>query len=152
MIDTVHATALVANATGILIIGPSGSGKSELALDMIDQCLLRGKPAALISDDRVILTVEAGVVIAAAPAALAGMIEVRGSGIHRIHHQAKGRIDLAVRLVGKEMAVRTPEKTAEEVFPGIRLPCLALCRESFSAARALLAHLGIYGGVKGLVS
>ena len=66
----------VSRSTGTvsLLRGPSGCGKSDLALRLID----RG--ARLVADDRVVLTVEDGAVVAAAPPPLAGLLEVRGLG------------------------------------------------------------------------
>lgn len=145
--DTVHGTALIADGTGILILGASGSGKSELALDLIDQCKMRGKPAILIGDDRLIIEQGLPGVFASVPETIAGLVEVRGSGIHRIDHQARGRIDLAIRLVEPEKALRMAEKDPVEVLPGIMLPCLDLPQRSYSALRAILARLGLYGGV-----
>ncbi len=71
----IHATCIVVSGQGILLSGPSAAGKSDLALRMID----RG--AALVSDDYTELTADEGVLIARAPAALRGKIEVRGLGI-----------------------------------------------------------------------
>jgi serine kinase of HPr protein (carbohydrate metabolism regulator) len=147
MKDTVHGTALIADGTGILILGVSGSGKSELALDLIDQCHMRGKPAMLIGDDRLVIENGPQGVFACVPDTIAGLVEVRGSGIHRIDHQARGRIDLAIRLVEAEKALRMAEKSPVEVLPGIILPCLDLPQRSFSATRAVLVRLGLYGGV-----
>jgi UPF0042 nucleotide-binding protein len=78
---TIHATALAAPAWGrhvtraVLLLGPSGSGKSDLALQLID----RGWQ--LIADDRTVLGVADGRLTAASPPAIAGLIEVRGVGI-----------------------------------------------------------------------
>lgn len=147
MKETVHGTALIADGTGILILGASGSGKSELALDLIDQCHMRGKPATLIGDDRLFIEKSLKGIFASVPETIAGLIEVRGSGVHRIDFQPRGRIDLAIRLVEVDNALRMAEKGPVEVLPDIQLPCLDLPQRSFSATRAVLARLGLYGGV-----
>src|SRR5436305_10627889 len=75
MSDTVHATCVAIAGRGILIRGRSGSGKSDLALRLID----RG--ARLVSDDYTILSASSGRIRAAAPATIAGKLEIRGIGI-----------------------------------------------------------------------
>lgn len=71
----IHASCVAMRGVGVLIAGPSGSGKSDLALRLID----RG--ALLVSDDYTLLHAEGGVLHATAPATIAGRIEVRGIGI-----------------------------------------------------------------------
>jgi HPr kinase/phosphorylase len=73
--DNIHATAICIGDHGILIIGPSGSGKSDLALRLID----RG--AKLICDDRVVVDTASGAPILRQAANIAGQIEIRGIGI-----------------------------------------------------------------------
>ena len=75
MSETVHATAVLVGADGVLIRGESGSGKSALALALIE----RG--ARLIADDRLTLSGCHGRIVATAPGATAGLIELRGRGI-----------------------------------------------------------------------
>jgi HPr serine kinase-like protein len=75
MTETVHATCVAIGGRGVLIRGRSGSGKSDLALRLID----RG--AGLVSDDYVIVTGKDGRASARAPEAIAGKLEVRGIGI-----------------------------------------------------------------------
>lgn len=79
-------------SAGILILGPSGSGKSDLALRLME----RG--ALLVADDRTELFVERGRLCARAPKRIAGYIEVRGLGIIELPHAAKTRIAIAVKL------------------------------------------------------
>lgn len=76
--ETVHASGVAFGDIGILLRGESGTGKSDLALRLIEV------GASLIADDRVILKSAAGAVTAHPPAALAGMLEVRGVGIFRV--------------------------------------------------------------------
>ena len=72
MTETVHAGCVAIGGRGILIRGRSGSGKSDLALRLID----RG--ARLVSDDYTILDARGGRIRAAAPAPRAGKLEIRG--------------------------------------------------------------------------
>jgi serine kinase of HPr protein (carbohydrate metabolism regulator) len=145
--DTIHACAVVVDGQGILILGKSGSGKSELALDLLDQCKLRGLSGALIGDDRINLSRQDNDVIATVPPQLAGLIEVRGSGIHNIEYVSSGKLHFAVRLVESSYAVRMPDNNYEEIAPGFNLPCLTLPMGNFSALRVILARMGHYGGV-----
>jgi HPr kinase/phosphorylase len=73
--DIVHGTCVAVDGRGLLILGPSGSGKSALAIRL----LVLG--AMLVADDRTALVVEAGKLIAGSPAPIAGLIEARGVGI-----------------------------------------------------------------------
>ena len=149
-LETIHASAVRIGETGILILGASGAGKSSLALDLIDQCQLRGVPAVLIGDDRIVIAHTGGQVFASPVPQLAGLIEVRGSGIHAIAHLAEAAIDLAVRLVAPSETIRMPAELSDEVVPGVHLPLLCL-PQGQPAVRAVLAHLGHYGGCERLL-
>ena len=94
---TVHASAVLVGERGVLIRGPSGSGKSSLVLGL----LVGDEPATtwLIADDRVILTAAHGRLIAAAPPALAGQLEIRGQGIVRRPFVSPARLHLVVDLL-----------------------------------------------------
>jgi HPr kinase/phosphorylase len=73
---------------GVLLIGPSGSGKSDLALRLL------GRGFSLVADDRVDIVDG----VAAPPAALAGLLEVRGLGIVRLPYAATARLALVAEL------------------------------------------------------
>ena len=82
---------------GVLIRGPSGSGKSSLVLGLIAAIRRRRR---LVADDRVAaFASNAAGSIAAAPAALAGKLEVRGQGIVDVAHVSPAAIDLVVDLL-----------------------------------------------------
>ena len=122
--STVHGSAVLFAGTGILIRGASGSGKTALAFD-----LLAAEPesARLVADDRVILTAANGRLLADVPAALAGLIELRGVGLLRRSFVAPVVIRLVVDLVPAESVSRLPETAdAETAIEGIVLPRLAL--------------------------
>jgi HPr kinase/phosphorylase len=80
----VHATALVIDETGILVRGPSGAGKTSLAMALIARARSEGRFARLVADDRVILQLRHGRIVMRAPAAISGLVEIRGAGIARI--------------------------------------------------------------------
>ena len=146
-LETIHASAVLVGETGILILGASGSGKSSLALDLIDHCHLRGIAAGLIGDDRIVILRKNGQIFASPAPQLAGLIEVFGSGVHLVRHIDEAEIHLAVRLVESSKSLRMPPQEPHEVLPGIFLPLLCLPQRQ-PAVRAVLAHLGLYGGVE----
>jgi HPr kinase/phosphorylase len=88
----VHASAVAIAGRGILILGASGAGKSALAL------ALAGRGAALVSDDRVVLTRRGAALVMRAPDAIAGLIEARGVGLLRLPAVPEAVLALAVDL------------------------------------------------------
>ena len=126
----VHATAVAIDARAILLRGPSGAGKSDLALRLIDS------GARLVADDQVELRRAGERVLVTAPAALAGLIEVRGVGILRIEAVAEATLVLLVDLVPSAKVDRLPEARCEDVL-GVALPSIALSPFEASAAAKL---------------
>lgn len=116
---TIHASAVQIAGQGVLVRGPSGSGKSSLLLAL----LLADRTAnRLVADDRVVLTTASGRLVAAPPPALAGLIEVRGQGILRHDHVPSAEIALVVDLEPAAECPRMPE--VEEAFvevAGVRI-------------------------------
>lgn len=124
--DTIHASCVALDGLGVLIIGPSGSGKSDLALRLID----RG--AVLVSDDRCIVAADdTGGLTAAPPAALAGLIEVRGIGIVPVDCLARIALALVVTLEGDPP--RMPDETDTFALCGQALPRLRIDARAASA-------------------
>lgn len=122
--ETIHASAVAIGEDGVLIRGPSGSGKSSLVLGLIDR-----DPAAtrLIADDRIELGATRGRLIATAPAALAGKLEVRGQGIVDVAYRSPAAIRLVVDLLPPEDCPRMPEPPDCRVeILGVVLPRLML--------------------------
>lgn len=121
---TVHATALVVGKAGVLIRGVAGSGKSALALALIEDP--RGD-AALVADDRVHLWSDEGGIFAAPAPELAGLIELRGVGVLRRPHRQAVPLHLVVDLLPAEACPRLPEEGERAVeLHGRRLPRLAI--------------------------
>ena len=117
----VHATAIVAGTTGLLFVGESGSGKSERAFACIGEARSRGLFSALVADDQVFLSARHGAVVAEAPQATAGQMELRGSGIVRLSSLPRAVMHLAVLCVRPGGAPRLPEE-AEEYGTGEAVP------------------------------
>ncbi|MBV8978546.1 MAG: HPr kinase/phosphatase C-terminal domain-containing protein [Alphaproteobacteria bacterium] len=90
------------NDAGVLVMGRSGAGKSDLALRLIE----RG--AILVSDDRTELLLHRGTMIARPPAAIRGLLEVRSVGILAVPFAPKARVALVVALDGSR--ARLPER------------------------------------------
>ena len=129
---TLHATCLVLGEDGVLITGPSGSGKSSLCLALFDGGERDGRFARLVGDDRIVLTAQHGRLIGRPHPALAGLIEIRGSGLHRLARTAQAAV---IRLVVElaEKRERLPEESPADAgatveLLGLRLPVLPLER------------------------
>ena len=99
----VHATLVEYQNQGVMIIGPSGSGKSDLALRLIE------KGGRLVADDQVFLRHQHGVVRGYAPEILRGLLEVRGVGILRVPYHESFPIHLVIDLGKKDSYERLPE-------------------------------------------
>lgn len=85
---TIHASAVLVGARAVLIRGPAGSGKSRLALRLIQAAAGGGLLLArLVADDRVHVEAVHGRLVARPPAALAGLLEVRGLGIQQLPYE-----------------------------------------------------------------
>ncbi len=121
---TVHATAVAIRGNAVLLVGPPSSGKSDLALRLID----RG--AVLIADDRVVLTRAGDDLIAAPPATITGLIEVRGVGLIAVPHVGGVRVALVVDLAAP------PDRLPEAMMYTIEdvpIPVIALAAFEASA-------------------
>jgi hypothetical protein len=122
--ETVHATAVAIGGAGVLLCGPSGSGKSDLALRLID----RG--AILVADDVVNLRLADGHLHAYPEPALRGLLEVRGVGIIEFPYLDEAPVALAVRLDGEG---------GDVVLRDVRLPTISM--DAFALHTPLLVEL-----------
>jgi serine kinase of HPr protein (carbohydrate metabolism regulator) len=129
----IHATCVALGTTGVLIRGPSGSGKSDLALRLIDE------GATLVADDRVALRRVGARVVASAPTTIAGLMEVRGIGIVRLGRRARASIGLVVDLAEGSAVRRLPRRRTVALL-GVRVPAVRLdAREASATAKLRLA-------------
>ncbi len=138
---TVHASAVLVGSRAVLIRGPSASGKSRLALELLEAARTGSlRFARLVADDRVHLEALGGRLLARTPEALAGLIEVRGVGLLRVAHEPCAVIGLVVDLAapGAERLPSTNERTTE--IHGISLPRLPIARDA-AALPGVLAVL-----------
>jgi HPr kinase/phosphorylase len=124
--ETVHATAVAIGGHGILLTGPSGSGKSDLALRIID----RG--GLLISDDVVVVSkADQELFVGVAPN-IAGKIEVRGVGICTVQHLSSAPLRLVVAL--SNTIDRLPDEQRTIRLMGADAPLIDLAPFECSAA------------------
>ncbi|MCA3574861.1 MAG: HPr kinase/phosphatase C-terminal domain-containing protein, partial [Aestuariivirga sp.] len=109
----IHGTCLAIGGAGVLLLGQPGSGKSDLALRLIDGSgtglsgIARG--ARLVADDQVAVRRSGAKLVASAPAALAGKLEIRGLGIVDIDAAPEAELKLAVRLSPAAEIERLPD-------------------------------------------
>jgi HPr kinase/phosphorylase len=107
---------------GVLIMGASGSGKSALAL------ALMAHGAALVADDRTILTRTESQVLARCPEAIKGVIEARGIGLLRADTVETAPICLIVDLDRAEDQRLPPKRQCDLLGLPIDLVFGATCR------------------------
>ena len=123
---TIHATAVLVGARALLVRGPAGSGKSRLALALIEAAQQRRSPfARLVADDRVALERHHGRLIARGPAELAGLIEVRGLGLRRVTYEPFAMVGRVVDLAASDAQRLPAPPQCETEIEGVRLPRLA---------------------------
>ena len=137
-VPTMHASAVLVGAKAVLIRGPSGSGKSQLALTLL-QAAQAGhlRFARLVADDRVHVEAVNGRLLVRAASALTGLLELRGSGIQSIKAEPVAAIGYVVDLAAED-AARLPERQSQEaIIEGIRLPRLAVASGQEALPRLL---------------
>jgi serine kinase of HPr protein (carbohydrate metabolism regulator) len=123
----IHATAIVVGTRGLLFVGPSGAGKSTLAFNCLAGARTRGIFAALVSDDQVFIRRDADCVIAEAPPSIAGLLELRGSGIVKLDYVPEAQLHLAVQVIDITAAERLPPRDEMYDCAGLgRLPMIRL--------------------------
>jgi hypothetical protein len=124
---------------GVLLRGPSGAGKSDLALRLIDQ------GARLVADDQTALLCRDGMLVARAPEAIAGRMEVRGIGIAAVPPVSEVPLGLVADLVEAGAVERLPEAACCEIL-GVEVPLVSLDPfEASSAAKLRFAATSVFG-------
>ena len=117
--SSIHGTVVAFGGFGVLLRGAPGSGKSSLALRLIDApgyglsaVLLR---TVLVADDQVEISKTAEGLVARAPQALAGLLEIRGVGVVKAPHQTQVLLSLVVDLEPAAAIARMPEEAEVEM-------------------------------------
>lgn len=135
--ETVHASSVAMDGRAVLITGPSGSGKSDLALRLLDRGF------TLVSDDQTIVRREGGRLIASAPPNIAGKLEIRGVGIVEMETVKDTPVALVVQLTSE--IERLPDERRERPVLGVNLPLVSVDALTASAASKVALALDRLG-------
>ena len=135
--ETLHASTVALDGRAVLITGPSGSGKSDLALRLLDRGF------KLVSDDQTLVRLDGGRLVASAPPSIAGKLEVRGIGIVDIEQAGDVPVALLVELTSD--IERLPDDARERPLLGIPLPIVSIDAMTASAASKVALALDRLG-------
>ena len=136
----VHGTCVELDGAGVLLRGPSGSGKSDLSLRLITE-----RRGLLVADDQVEIEALDGALMARPSACLAGMLEVRGMGLVRLDHQRTCEILVVIDLRESRDVERMPEPRRTAIA-GLSLPLFQLCARESSAVSKVVLAIGVARG------
>jgi len=126
MWTTVHASAVLVGPRAVLIRGPAGSGKSRLALALLQAGGTALPFTRLVGDDRVHLEAANGRLLVRPAETLAGLIEVRGLGIRKVPFEHAAVVGIVVDLAAADSERLPAPKSAVAEVAGIMLPRLAV--------------------------
>lgn len=135
--ERVHASTVALNGRAVLIAGPSGSGKSDLALRLLDHGF------TLVSDDQTIVRREHDRLIASSPPTIRGKLEIRGLGIVEMDSIDDVPIGLFVELASE--ITRLPDDRRERPLLGVKLPLVSIDALTASAASKVTLALDRLG-------
>jgi serine kinase of HPr protein (carbohydrate metabolism regulator) len=135
--ETIHASTVASDGRAVLIAGPSGSGKSDLALRLLDRGF------TLVSDDQTIVRRDGDRLVASAPPTIKGKLEIRGIGIVEMDTVEDVPIALFVELTSEIM--RLPDDRRERPVLGINLPLVSVDALTASAASKVALALDRLG-------
>ena len=131
--ETIHASTVAIDGRAVLIAGPSGSGKSDLALRLLDRGF------TLVSDDQTIVSRDGRRLLASAPPAIAGKLEIRGIGIVETERVEDVPVALFVELTSDIQ--RLPDDSRSRQLLGIELPLISI--DAMTASAASKVALGL---------
>jgi serine kinase of HPr protein (carbohydrate metabolism regulator) len=123
--ETVHASTVATEGRAVVIMGPSASGKSDLALRLLDRGF------TLVSDDQTVVKRVGDRLVASAPPNIAGKLEIRGIGIVEMETVSNVPIALLVELTSEIQ--RLPDENRERPLLGIKLPLISIDAMTASA-------------------
>ena len=135
--ETIHASTVASDGRAVLIAGPSGSGKSDLALRLLDRGF------TLVSDDQTIVRREGDRLVASAPPTIKGKLEIRGIGIVEMDTVDDIPVALFVELTSEIM--RLPDDRRERPVLGVNLPLVSVNALTASAASKVALALDRLG-------
>ena len=123
--ETLHASTVALDGRAVLISGPSGSGKSDLALRLLDRGFV------LVSDDQTIVKKDGARLVTTAPPTIAGKLEVRGLGIVEVDRAEIAPLALIVELTSEIQ--RLPDDSRERLILGVSIPLVTIDAMTASA-------------------
>jgi serine kinase of HPr protein (carbohydrate metabolism regulator) len=123
--ENVHGTSVACDGRAVLLTGPSGTGKSDLALRLLDRGF------RLVSDDQTILSRAGDRLIASAPAQIEGKMEIRGLGI--VEMESRSDVPLALVVELTNAIERIPPEGRTRQILGISLPVVSIDAMTASA-------------------
>ncbi len=135
--ETVHASCVAIDGRAVLITGPSGSGKSDLTLRLLDRGF------ALVSDDQTLVKKTATRLTASAPPTIRGKLEIRGIGIVEMEQVDDQPVALVVELTSDIQ--RLPDDSRERPIMGVAVPLISVDAMSASAASKVALALDRLG-------
>jgi serine kinase of HPr protein (carbohydrate metabolism regulator) len=135
--ENLHASTVALDGRAVLISGPSGSGKSDLALRLLDRGF------KLVSDDRTILRREGAKLIASAPETIRGKLEIRGVGIVEMDSVPDVPVALIVELTSDIQ--RMPDDDRERLILGSSIPLISVDAKTASAPAKVAVALDRLG-------
>jgi len=131
--ETLHASTVALDGRAVLITGPSGSGKSDLALRLLDRGFV------LVSDDRTIVKRDGDRLLASAPPTIAGKLEVRGLGI--VDMAAVDDLPVALIVELTSAIQRLPDDSRERPILGVGVPLISV--DALTASAPSKVALGL---------
>ena len=136
--ETIHASTVASEGRAVLITGPSGSGKSDLTLRLLDRGFV------LVSDDQTIVRKDGDRLLATAPPNIAGKLEIRGIGI--VDMQTVDDIPIALLVELTSDIQRLPDDNSQRPILGVSLPLInidAMTASAPSKVALALDRLGL---------
>ena len=135
--ENLHCSCVASDGRAVLISGPSGSGKSDLALRLLDRGF------TLVSDDRTIVRKDGDLLIADAPTTIRGKLEIRGIGIVEMDSVDNVPVALVVELTSDMQ--RMPDDSRERLILGASIPLISVDAMTASAPSKVAVALDRLG-------
>lgn len=136
--ENLHASCVAKDGRAVLLAGPSGSGKSDLALRLLDRGF------TLVSDDRTVIRKDGVQLVATAPETIKGKLEIRGIGI--VDMATVQNVPLAMVVELTSDMLRMPDDSRQRLILGIGVPLInvdALTASAPSKVELALDRLGL---------
>jgi serine kinase of HPr protein (carbohydrate metabolism regulator) len=135
--ESLHSSTVALEGRAVIISGPSGSGKSDLALRLLDRGF------TLVSDDQTFLRTDDGRLIATSPPTIRGKLEIRGIGIVEVPCIDDVPVALFVELTSDMQ--RMPDDSRERLLLGVRVPLISVDAMTASAPSKVAVALDRMG-------